>query len=319
MTTFGDQVYQHGGVPVGAAPLPLIMGNVYFVSSVTGSSGNDGTKERPYLTVGQAIVNSTNNDCIIVMPGHTETISSTVAGGSSLCFHVDSSHVNLTIWGVGNYDYMPTFTQTAKIELKGANCTLHGCKFVSGSTALDQAAQVTAKGVTISGCRFEEVAASTYCYQEGIVVGSADNDSDGCTIKDCVLYMDSGQSSGAIIITGAHHDLTILRNKVAGWFSSGGGPIFSADTVAMKNVEVGWNMIANTQSTATNTYVGIRFDSKTGTGYIHNNYIQSETSGDGGATPVVVVNATCTIGCFQNFHSGESVESGLLTPVVYAT
>ena len=318
MPTFGDMVYHLGGVPA-AAGLPLILGNVYFVSSVTGSSGNDGTRDKPYLTVAQAIVNSTLNDCIIVMPGHTETISSTVAGGSSLCFHVDSSHVNLTIWGVGNYDYMPTFTQTAKIELKGANCHLYNLKFVSGSTNLDQAMQITAKGVKVEGCRFEEVAASTYCYQEGVVVGSADNDSDGATLIGNVLYMDSGQSSGAIIVTGAHNDLTINSNKIAGWFSSGGGPIFSADTASMKNIEVGWNMIANTQSTATNTFVGIKFDTKTGTGYIHNNYIQSETSGDGGATPVVVVNATCTIGCFGNLHSGESGESGLLTPAVYAT
>ncbi|MHA2377569.1 MAG: hypothetical protein ACXAB9_15555, partial [Candidatus Thorarchaeota archaeon] len=281
--------------------------------------GNDGTKDRPYLTVAQAIVNSTLNDCIVVMPGHTETISSTVAGGSSLSFHIDSSHVNLTIWGVGNYDYMPTFTQTAKIELKGANAYLHNLKFVSGSTNLDMACAIQAKGVTLDGCRFEEVAASTFCYQEGILVGGTDSDADGTTIKNCILYMDSGQSSGAIIISGAHHDLTINRNKIAGWFSSGGGPIYSNDTASMKNIEVGWNLIANTQSTATNTYVGIYFDSKTGTGYIHNNYIQSETSGDGGATPVVVVNATCTIGCFENLHSGESLESGLLTPAVYAT
>jgi hypothetical protein len=310
-------VYHSGGIPT-APGMPLILGNVYFVSSVTGSSGNDGTKDRPYLTVAQAIVNSTLNDCIVVMPGHTETISSTVAGGSSLSFHIDSSHVNLTIWGVGNYDYMPTFTQTAQIELKGANAYLHNLKFVAGSTALAIGAWIDAKGVTIDGCRFEEVAATTLTFNEGIITSATANAADGLTITNNTFYMDSGKSSGAIIIAGAHHDLTINYNKIAGWFSSGGGPIYSDSTVAMKNIEVGWNMIANTQSTITNSDLGIKFDSKTGTGYIHNNYIICEASGVGPAEGVIV-NATSTIGTFNNYVSGESGESGLLTPLVYAS
>jgi hypothetical protein len=41
MTTFGDQVYQYGGVPVGVGETP-ITGSTFFVDSANGNDGNTG-------------------------------------------------------------------------------------------------------------------------------------------------------------------------------------------------------------------------------------------------------------------------------------
>ena len=44
MTTFGDQVYQYGGVPVNASGIPLTYGDVYFVDYNSGSDDGNGKK-----------------------------------------------------------------------------------------------------------------------------------------------------------------------------------------------------------------------------------------------------------------------------------
>ena len=75
--TYSDMVYHMGGVPSNAA-FPFVVGNVYFVSSVTGSSANDGkTKDTPFNTFARAMAFTTTNDCVVLMPGHAETISTT--------------------------------------------------------------------------------------------------------------------------------------------------------------------------------------------------------------------------------------------------
>ena len=83
MSTFGDQLYQHGGSPVG---LPVTFGNaankgagtVYFVNSNTGSDGNRGTRmDKPLATIAKAYsLATTNNHDMIVLSansGHTAT------------------------------------------------------------------------------------------------------------------------------------------------------------------------------------------------------------------------------------------------------
>lgn len=72
MTTFGDQLFQHGGVPVhtaiGLQPRANYR-NTYFVST-TGSDTNDGRAiDRCLLTITQAIKDCSTGDSIIVLPG----------------------------------------------------------------------------------------------------------------------------------------------------------------------------------------------------------------------------------------------------------
>lgn len=312
MPTFGDQVYQHGGVPVGTQ-LPFIAGNTYFVSSLTGSSSNDGTKDKPYNTVTRAMAFCTINDCLVLLPGHVETIT------TSADFAMNQA--GMTVWGVGNYDYRPTFTAGATAgfaNITAANVHIHNLKFVAGASGTAHAIKIEAKGFKATNCMFQDGApASSMFYDEVIITGATAGEADGLRIEYCQFEHHEGISTGCIIIGGAQNDVRIYGNRISGSFTSGAGPIYGDSTVAIYGLDVGWNMIANAESSV--QQVGITFDSKVGFGYIYHNYIQAESSGAGGATPIVVVNATCTIGCFENYHSGESGESGLLTPVAYAT
>src|SRR5258705_1677161 len=96
-----------GGVSVRGLPLiTSFAGNVYWVSSSSGSDGGKGTRERPFATLAYAISRCTANqgDVIFVAPGHTETITSATA----LPFNV----AGVTIVGVGAGATRPTFTFT---------------------------------------------------------------------------------------------------------------------------------------------------------------------------------------------------------------
>ena len=90
MTTYGDQVYQHGGVPVGGQ-LPNIFSEskYYFVDKATGNDGNNGfSVSEPKKTIAAAItamnarINWSNspwsrNDVLVIGPGkYDETLTS---------------------------------------------------------------------------------------------------------------------------------------------------------------------------------------------------------------------------------------------------
>ena len=98
MTTFGDQVFEFGGVPVNGS-LPLMVGgptykpNYYFVDGANGADGNSGLKPNESLaTVGEAItrararVNWSNTpwarrDVIVIAPGvYDENLTSLAHG-----------------------------------------------------------------------------------------------------------------------------------------------------------------------------------------------------------------------------------------------
>ena len=89
MTTFGDQVYQFGGVPVGSLPNIFTESNYYFVDKATGLAGNTGLKvSEPLDTIAAAIalmsarINWSNspwsrNDVLVIGPGkYDETLTS---------------------------------------------------------------------------------------------------------------------------------------------------------------------------------------------------------------------------------------------------
>ena len=65
------------GISVRGMPLlSAYPGKVYWVSSVNGSNGNDGTFQKPFGTLDYAVGRCTANagDIIVAMPGHVETV-----------------------------------------------------------------------------------------------------------------------------------------------------------------------------------------------------------------------------------------------------
>lgn len=117
------------GVPL----LSAYPGKVFWVSSTAGSNGNAGTYERPWATIDYAIGRCTANkgDIIVVMPGHTETIS---AAGSIAC-----DVAGVAIMGLGAGSNRPTlnFTATSStVTVTAANVTLRNLLLTGGVDAV---------------------------------------------------------------------------------------------------------------------------------------------------------------------------------------
>lgn len=97
MTTFGDQVFQFGGVPVSNGQIPFVRnsGKTYFVDGKNGLSGASGLRpDDAFSTIAAAVTESNGNidwsatpwalgDTIIVAPGvYAENLTSLPYGGS---------------------------------------------------------------------------------------------------------------------------------------------------------------------------------------------------------------------------------------------
>jgi len=145
MTTFGDQVYQYGGSPVGHG-IPVRFGNtqnkgagkVYFVNPTTGSDGNVGTRmDKPLATIAKAysLVTSNNNDTIVL------SASSTLTEDDQLSVTKNRVHF-LGLDGVGRYYGarskwaigVTTGTAIATVLNTGVGNSFTNIKFISDDT-----------------------------------------------------------------------------------------------------------------------------------------------------------------------------------------
>lgn len=147
------------GVPVlGGGPL-IITGNVYFVDSGSSQAADEPSHgkspDRPFATMDYANGKCTanNGDVVIVMPGHTETV--TAAGG------LDLDTAGVTWVGIGNGSDRPTinFTTatTADMDVDAANITMVNFLFTGGIDALAGPIDINAADFRMIDCETRDV------------------------------------------------------------------------------------------------------------------------------------------------------------------
>lgn len=93
------------GVPtMGTAGIPATAGNVFFVSSLTGSNGFTGAANSPYATIAFAYSKcvANNGDTVVCLAGHAETISA----AAGLNFNT----AGVTVLGLGEGNTRPVLT-----------------------------------------------------------------------------------------------------------------------------------------------------------------------------------------------------------------
>jgi hypothetical protein len=148
------------GVVIKGIPLTVSNpGKVFWVNGTTvlapgavgGSNGNDGSYRRPFATIDYAVGKCTANrgDIIMVMPGHSETISS----ATSLVFDV----AGVAVIGLGTGSLRPdlNFSNTAgSVEVDAADVTLYNLTLTADVTAVVVGVNVDANGFTMDSCEF---------------------------------------------------------------------------------------------------------------------------------------------------------------------
>jgi len=157
----------------------IVTGRTVFVDSGNTRSATvtDGLRNKPFSTI-EAAFNSSfvaadNGDVIIVMPGHTESISA--AGGLTM------DKAGVSVIGLGNGTNRPTITTTntaGTVAVTANNVSIENMIFTHTVTTV-AGILVTGTNCRIEGCRFQETTGTPENY---IMLGAADGDANGCRI-----------------------------------------------------------------------------------------------------------------------------------------
>lgn len=240
---------QVAGVPtMGVNPLPLA-NQYWFVSSLIGANSFTGDSyTTPFGTLAFA-ASSTNNpklavgDCIVVMEGHTETV--TAAGGITL------NTVGLYVIGLGNGSYRPTFTfatpATTSLLVSAAGTTIANIVGLGSVNTLTKPFDIQAASCTLGSAQYGWVEwqdPSSSLQAQRVVLTNAS--ADKLTVNLKVIGITSGGTAPVHVVQMIGVDSAILNLDCYGRAST--ATVNFTDT-ASTNVEI-YGYIYNASNSA---------------------------------------------------------------------
>lgn len=180
-----------------------VTGDVFFVDSNLGNSGNSGQEpSRAINTIVNALTHCTANkgDVIIAMPGHTEIISG--AGGITAV-------AGVTIIGLGSGTLRPTLTwsaTTSTFAISAANFRLINFNTQVSIDSVAVMFPVTAAGFVINTVDFIETSA-----KQALTFLDTTAQGDDLVIRNCNHYQIAAGSAKWIDLVGA--DRAVIENS----------------------------------------------------------------------------------------------------------
>jgi hypothetical protein len=230
---------------------PFAVGNVFFVSSATGTdtAGYGFSPEAPFASIAFAITQcvANNGDLILVLPGHTETI--TAAAGVAV------NVAGVTIQGLGagrsraNVNY--TTSASASFDITAANVLIDNLVFTpTGVASVTAAINVQAAGVTIQNCEIE-LATATNQAVLGVLTNASAN---RFTFQNNHVHGTNNAGTTAAVKLVGGSDIKILNNVFQGAYSAGVGAIQQTTTDTVNCIVYG-NVIQNLTASSTKAMV----------------------------------------------------------------
>lgn len=180
--------FMNASVTLGSGPYPNILrvvgrsnptGNIWFVSSLTGSNANGGNAfDVPFATLAYALSVAAAGDTIVLLPGFAVTL--TVVQSLALA--------GISIVGIGEGTLKPTITVNAAVDglsLTAANILVHNVHFAAPET--DNATAMI--NVAAAGCKLSKISGigskTSKNFVDCITIASG---ADDLTIEDLELY-----------------------------------------------------------------------------------------------------------------------------------
>ncbi len=299
-----------GGVPTMGmgGGLPITTGNYYFVSSVTGAAANDGLSlGAPLATVfgtngAYSKCTAANNDVIVCLPGHAETLAAAFAASKS----------GVTVFGFGKGNFQPTFTMgtlnTTAITVSAANQTFTGLRFNAAFLSIAACfVLTTAAGTTISNCLFVDNV-NLLDFLNIVKSTGAANTVDGLTVTGCQWKGLGTTSVSTFILTAAAIDrLTVVGNIVNQVATTDLASLIIATTGALTNLVCSYNKTVRLATTS--TVALISGGSTTSSGFVTDNYMQTKDTSTN-----AVGTASTGLSYFENYLTGVLGASGFIKP-----
>jgi hypothetical protein len=194
------------GVTIRGLPIAITHpGQIFWVSSTTGSDGNKGTFARPFATIDYAIGRCTasKGDIIMVLPGHVENISA--------ASFITADIAGVAIIGLGTGSNVPTLTWTAEaatIVVSAANLSFINMRFVNNFADVVTMFSVTGAGdgLTFENCVFTDTSTVLNALDFITLATGADD----LTLNNCHAIGKSASNDS--FITGVVHDRLHMAN-----------------------------------------------------------------------------------------------------------
>ncbi len=303
------------GLPLGTVLAPGSRVAAY-VRSAALPDDTDFIRENRVPTIQQAClkVRSGQSDVIVVLEGHTESIS-TADFFSNL--RPGTKIVSAGTPGASNNATL-TWTATAStVLLDVANVALVGFNLnFAGIDAVVAPITLSAAGCLVANNLVTLAAGSAGATTPFTVAAGANN----CVIRDNKMLQTGTQTEVNVIsITGAVDNLEIFGNKISCLLTSATGGVIQIGAAAT-NLDIHDNLLYN----AVEDGIGIRVaDTFAATGWIYNNNVKGIDAGGTVAQNLKAVSFEGTteslIGCFNNQFTDEAVSSGILAPPIGTT
>lgn len=298
------------GVTIRGVPLQMTNpGKVFWVNNsgvlpeggIGASSGNPGTYLQPFNTIDTAIGKCTagRGDIIIVMPGHSETI--TTDGGIA----ADVAGVVIIGLGMGTLKPKVVFdAEAAAVVVSAANTTFMNIVFEASFADITNAIDVTAAYLSLINCEWKEEGANLN-FLDIIAATGAANTADGLYIENGIsTAIDAGINS-MLNITDDIDRLTVLDCLAVHDHANALAMVLQATGKKMTNIKVLRNHYA---SLKTSGDVLIDNDVATNSGIVADNFASHLIA----AAEVLI---DCDgVGMFNNYGSGVITASGYLLP-----
>ena len=189
MTTFGDQLYQYGGVPVSSGGAGRLMqmfesDNIWFVDGDNGLTGNLGNKPDQSVTLISSAV-------ALASAGGTIYVKPKLSADSETSYYSDSIDIPITKPGLSIIGAGNTYGNPGSVG--GVNV------IVSTAGAADHLVDVNAGGVLIENIRWTRAggtASSSKCIVSAVASGTS-SWPQGLTLRSCVFEWDIDHPSAS--------------------------------------------------------------------------------------------------------------------------
>lgn len=263
-------------------------------------------KVRFAATVDAAIGMCTANagDTIYVLPGHTETVTST-----SIALDV----AGVQVIGLGTGLNRPTFTfstAAATITVSAANCGWKNMHHIANFA--DVAAAFTlgaAKDFCLEGNTFDETGADLNWFNI-VVTGATANAADGLTVIGNKAYMADAAAKSFISVLGTMKRLTANYNVVLNGRTTDTAAFLTMADKAVTQAEIKWNSLVDIGgSTANATGQFLTGSSTACSGIVAYNTVNSLNT-----TSALFATAGTKFAYQENYVSGAADKQGTLHP-----
>lgn len=276
-------------------------GNIYFVSSLTGtdSDGRGHTPENPFASVNYARSKCTanNDDVIVALPGHVETISA--AAGLAL------SVAGVRVVGIGRGAKQPkldfTTATTATCTITADGVELINFQLEASFADIASLIVVTGDDCRIASCRFLEPTTDENALI-GILTGGA-NTADGLVVENCEFRgLDAANTIG-VSFPNAQSRVIVRNNLFLGVFETGAIKAVGV----LSQCAIHDNFINNTSGDA-DECISI---ADTSTGVVVRNLVGNNL----GAGATTNINCGTTMTMCENYSTDKGDVQGVLDPV----